>query len=99
MDRSRERKPNPGLENEAALVQLDLPPLLGATSTTPVLRLWAPEAEQLPDVVVLIERWEVEELHVLAFATCVVNPFGMTSITPSAMVVARRTTNLFTLSL
>ena len=58
------------------------------------------EAEQLVDVVVLIERPRlVEELHVLAFAMCVVNPFGMTSIAPSAIIVARRMTNLFTLSL
>jgi len=82
-------KPKPGLEVPDTLVQLDaLPPWdLDAPedglNTLPV--------EQLPDFVALVDTVAVppilaEELHVLAFATCVVNSFGITSIAPTPIM-------------
>jgi len=65
------------------LVQVDL---VAPAPVTPDDELaTAPLIEQLPEVVKLPEPPLAEKLHVLAFATCVIESFGITaSITPNA---------------
>jgi len=64
----------------------------------PTALLNALPVEQLPDFVVLVDTSAflklAEELHVLAFATCVIEPVGiMASIAPTAITVTRRKLN------